>query len=265
MSYETITEELKDGIVTLTLNRPDRLNAWTFQMGDELSTALKSGNDDPGVEAFVVTGAGREFCAGADVKDLFRAQADAGEVSRGSSNPGGWVRLVRASKPIVAAINGAAIGVGLSQILSMDFIVASSTAKLSCRFVKMGVVPELACSHFLMRRCGLGLASEMMLSGKTIDAHEALRIGLVDRVTDPDDLLAEATAVAKSMGENPQEALAMVKALITDNMVESDLQKVQKREQNALMQCFESAEHKEAISAFLEKRDPDFRKARRSA
>ena len=262
MSYETIIAENEDGIVTITLNRPQRLNAWTHQMGDELHTALKSGNDDPDVEAFVVTGAGRGFCAGADVKDLFQAQAEAGEVRRGSSEPGAWVGLVRASKPIVAAVNGAAIGVGLTQILPMDFIIASSTAKLSCRFIKMGLVPELASSQFLVSRCGLGAASELMLSGKTIDAEEALRIGLIDKVTAPEDLLTEATSVAKSMGENPQEALAMVKALITDNMVESDLNEVQKREADALLQCYKSAEHKEAISAFIEKRDPDFRKAR---
>ena len=262
MNYETIIAKNEDGLVTITLNRPHRLNAWTHQMGDELQAALKSGNDDPDVEAFVFTGAGRGFCAGADVKDLFRAQAEAGEVLSGSSEPGAWVRLVRASKPIVAAVNGAAIGLGLTQILPMDFIIASSTAKLSCRFIKMGLVPELASSHFLVGRCGLGAASELMLSGKTIDAEEALRIGLIDRVTAPEDLLTEATSVAKSMGENPQEALAMVKALITDNMVESDLNEVQKREADALLQCYKSAEHKEAISAFIEKRDPDFRKAR---
>lgn len=263
-SYETIEVANENGVTTITLNRPDRLNAWTYLMGDELQSALKAGNADEDVEAFVVTGAGRGFCAGADVKDLFQAQADSGEVRRGSGEPGNWVNVVRESKPIVAAINGAAIGVGLTQVLPMDFIIASSAAKLSCRFIKMGLVPELASSHFLVARCGLGLASELMLSGKTIGADEALEIGLVDRVVRAEGLLAEAKAVAKSMGENPQAALSMVKSLITQNMAETDISLVQKREMEALLQCYESAEHKEAIAAFLEKREPDFKSARTS-
>ena len=265
MSYETIETATEAGITTITLNRPDRLNAWTYQMGDELQSALKAGNTEDEVEAFVVTGAGRGFCAGADVKDLFQAQAESGEVRHGDSETGNWVNLVRNSKPIVAAVNGVAIGIGLTQILPMDFILVSSEAKLSCRFIKMGLVPELGSSHFLVMRCGFGLASELMLSGKTIDADEAIRIGLVDRVATPDNLLNEARAVAKSMGENPQVALGMVKSLITQNMAESDLAQVQQRELDSLMQCYDLAEHKEAIAAFLEKREPDFKKARQGS
>ena len=262
VSFETIEMSVDDGVATITLNRPDRLNAWTYQMGDELQVALNEGNAADDVGAFVVTGAGRGFCAGADVKDLFQAQVDSGEVRRGSTKPGNWVNLVRQSKPVVAAVNGATIGVGLTQILPMDYIVAAGGAKLSCRFIKMGLVPELASSYFLVARCGLGLASELMLSGKTIDAAEAERIGLVDQVVDADELLPEATAVARSMGENPQVALRMVKQLITQNMTEKDLLEVQHRETMALTECYESAEHKEAIAAFLEKREPDFLKAR---
>lgn len=261
MDHETIDVRTEAGITTITMNRPDRMNAWTYEMGAELAAALRSGNEDDEVEAFVLTGAGRGFCAGADVKDLFQAQAD-GEVEA-TRDAGSWVDLVRASKPLVVAVNGAAIGVGLTQILPADFIIASKTAKLSCRFIKMGVVPELASSQLLVARCGLGLASELMLSGKTIDAQEALRIGLVDRVTEPEALLETATAVARSMGENPQAAVRMVKALITQNMAEADLGKVQHRELRALAECYASAEHKEAIAAFLEKRDPDFKAARR--
>lgn len=262
MSYETILVDQSDGIVTITMNRPDRLNAWTYQMGDELAEALVEGNEDNSVEAFVVTGAGRGFCAGADVKDLFQAQAESGETRQGSRESSNWVDLVRNSKPVVAAVNGAAIGVGLTQILPMDYIVASNDAKLSCRFIKMGLVPELASSHYLIARCGFGAASELMLSGKTISGEEAANIRLVDKVVDPDQLMMEATSVAKSMGENPQTALSMVKQLITENMVETDTALVQQREIDALMQCYESAEHREAIAAFIEKREPDFRKAR---
>ncbi len=262
MSYETILVDTEDAVTTITLNRPERLNAWTYQMNEELVDALNAGNADNSVEAFVITGAGRGFCAGADVKDLFQAQAESGEVRQGSSEPNSWVNLVRESKPIVAAVNGAAIGVGLTQILPMDYIVASTDAKLSCRFIKMGLVPELASSHFLVTRCGFGAASDLMLTGKTVMAEEAQELRLVDRVVAPDQLLEEARGVAKSMGENPQAALRMVKDLITANMAESDTQLVQKREMEALLKCYSSPEHKEAIAAFLEKRSPDFKSAR---
>ncbi len=261
-NYETIEMTVSEGVATILLNRPDRLNAWTHKMGYEMQQALKAGNASDEVGAFVVTGAGRGFCAGADVKDLFAAQADSGDVDQGSSEAGNWIDVVRGSKPVVAAVNGAAIGVGLTQILPMDFIVAASGAKLSCRFIKMGLVPELASSHFLIARCGLGKASELMLSGKTVDAEEAERIGLVDQVVDGAELLSVATSIARSMGDNPQVALQMVKQLITQNMMEKDLLEVQRREGKALMECYKSAEHKEAIAAFLEKREPDFQKAR---
>ena len=162
--------------------------------------------------------------------------------------------LIRSSKPVIAAINGAAIGVGLTQVLPMDFIVASTEAKLSCRFIKMGLVPELASSKFLIARCGFGAASELMLTGKTILADEAFRVGLVDKVTAPENLLDEARTIARAMGENPPQALRKVKQLIAENMDESDLGLVQSRELEALSFCYQTPEHKEAIDAFLEKK-----------
>ena len=258
MSYETILTELVDRVLLITLNRPERLNAWTKQMSGELQRAITEGNEDQEVEAFVFTGAGRGFCAGADIKDVFQKESENPKERREGAS-GGWVEMIRQSKPIVAAVNGAAIGVGLTQILPMDFIVASTAAKFSCRFVKMGLVPELASSHFIVARCGFGQASELMLSGRTIDATEAGTLGLVDRVVAPEALISEAMNVARSMGENPQSALAMVKELITQNMVETNLELVQQRELAALSKCYVSPEHKEAIQAFLEKREPDFK------
>ena len=163
---------------------------------------------------------------------------------------------------MVAAINGAAIGVGLTQVLPMDYLIASSAAKLSVRFVKMGLVPELASSHFLTLRMGFGHASELMLSGRTVDAHEAARLGLIDRVTEPEDLVSTAIAVARGMGENPQASLRMIKSLINQNASEQDVATVQRRELEALQRCYKSPEHHEAINAFMEKREPDFKSAR---
>jgi 2-(1,2-epoxy-1,2-dihydrophenyl)acetyl-CoA isomerase len=262
MAYETILTETADGILTLTLNRPQKLNAWTFQMSADLSDAIEKANTDDDINAIIVTGAGRGFCAGADVEDVFKAQAENKEV-RGQRSGTPWVDLVRNSKPMIAALNGAAIGVGLTQVLPMDYLIASKAAKLSVRFIKMGLVPELASSHFLSLRVGFGRMSELMLTGKTVDAEEALAIGLVDKVVEAEELLPAARAMAKAMGENPQTALRMVKQLISVNASESDWNLVQKREIEALTKCYASPEHKEAISAFLGKRAPDFKAARR--
>ncbi len=261
MSFETIQVERIDGVMRITLNRPERLNAWTYQMGAELSRAVQEGNEADDVIAFVVTGAGRGFCAGADIGDVFKAQAEGADV-RGDSNPRNWVDEVRSAKPMVAAINGAAIGVGLTQVLPMDYLIAAENAKLSVRFVKMGLVPELASSHFLVLRMGFGHASELMLSGRTVSGKEAAGMGLVDRVTSAEELLDVAHQVARGMGENPQASLRAVKTLITENAAEGNLDLVQKREMAALQVAYASAEHKEAIAAFMEKREPDFKAAR---
>ncbi|MEE4298351.1 MAG: enoyl-CoA hydratase-related protein [Pseudomonadales bacterium] len=267
MDFDTILVEDIDGVRVVTLHRPERMNAWTYQMGAELATAVKAGNDDDEIEAFVVTGAGRGFCAGADIGDVFDAQQQGeGRASaRSSESPRDWVGLVRGSKPMVAAINGAAIGVGLTQVLPFDAILAAEGVKLSVRFIRMGLVPELASSRFLLQRVGFGAASDLMLTGRTILAEEAKEIGLVDRVVRPEGLMDAALAQARAMGSNPQQALRMVKELLTVNANEPDLARVQQRELAALQVCYTSPEHKEAIAAFLEKREPDFRAARRSA
>jgi len=261
MSYETILTETKGDVLIITMNRPERLNAWTYKMGGELRAAVEAANVDDDVTSIVLTGAGRGFCAGADIEDVFKAQSEGEDVTEGGG-AGNWVELMRASKPIVAAINGPAIGLGVTQVLPMDYLVASDTAKLSVRFVKMGLVPELASSHFLFARVGFGQASELMLTGKTVSADEALAMGLVDKVVPAEELLDAACAVAQSMGENPQTALRHIKGLITANASETDIASVQAREGEALAQAYRSAEHKEAIAAFLEKRTPDFKAAR---
>ena len=258
--YDTILTSLRDGVMTITMNRPERLNAWTYQMGAELQRAIERGNDDANVDVFVLTGAGRGFCAGADIKDLFKNQADAGDDGSNERPARDWVGLVREAKPIIAAVNGAAVGVGLTQILPCDYIMASPDAKFSARFVKMGVVPELASSYYLVARAGFGLANHMMLTGETLDAAEAQRIGLVDElVAEADGLLPRAIELAKQIGENPPGALGSVKALVTANMAEPDVKEVQRREMAALAEAYKSPEHHEAIAAFIEKRPPNFK------
>ena len=257
MAYTQITYDTDGDVGVLTLNRPAKLNAWTHTMSEELIEAISAANADPAIGALVMTGAGRGFCAGADVSAVFQARADGDESS--VKPRGNWVQTVRTCKPIVAAVNGATYGIGLTMILPFDNIVASSEAKLSCAFIKMGIVPELGSSTFLVRRAGWGVASDLMLSGRAVDADEALRIGLVDVVVEPDALLDAAKARARTYGANSDTALRYVKELLTLNAVETDISLVQQREGELLAKAFESPEHKEAITAFQEKRAPKFR------
>ena len=256
--FNTIQVEKGDDIAVVTLNRPERLNAWTHEMGGELHAAISELNDDPEVGAIVLTGAGRGFCAGADIKDNFKARMDAsGKEARGG---GDWIGLVRSSKPLIAAVNGACVGVGATMILPMDVIVASEEAKFGMFFVKMGVTPELASSHFLVQRIGLGRASEMCLTARLYSGKEAFDIGLADRLTSPGDLLEEASALAREIAANPSPHLRWVKELLTRNGSETDISLVQKREAEVLAKAYASAEHKEAVDAFLNKRTPVFKR-----
>lgn len=265
MAYEQILAEQRDDVLVLTLNRPERLNAWTPVMIGELADAIRNANDDRSIGSIVVTGAGRGFCAGADIggqfaKNLDDAPADAGEKPAAPANEAGsWIDLCRTSKPLVAAINGACIGVGLTMVLPFDQLVAAEGAKLSARFVKMGLVPELASSHFLVTRCGFGNASYLALSGATLVAEEAVKLGLVDRVVTPDKLMDEAMGLARELGANPAPQLRMIKELLTQNAAETDLDLVQRREGEALGRAYRTPEHHEAVRAFLEKRQPNFR------
>lgn len=273
MDFEQILVDRRDEVLVLTLNRPEKLNAWTPKMSAELATAITDANDDSEIGAIVVTGAGRGFCAGADIGGQFAANLDARQEGGAQTTDGGsapargearavdWVTLCRQSKPLVAAINGPCIGVGLTMVLPFDQLLAAEGAKLSCRFVKMGLVPELASSHWLVTRCGWGAASWLALSGTTVLAEEGQRLGLVDRVVAPDRLLDEAIAVAAELGSNPGPQVRMIKDLLTQNAVEKDLAAVQRREIDAIQVAYRSPEHREAVTAFIEKREPNFRQA----
>ena len=262
MNYEQIIVEQRNEITLLTLNRPERLNAWTPKMSMELTDAINRANADSAVGAIVMTGAGRGFCAGADIGDAFAANLDHRDdrPARSEAPPArDWVALCRASKPLVAAINGPSIGVGLTMVLPFDQLIAAEGAKLSARFVKMGLVPELASSHFLVARCGWGAASWLALTGTTILAEEAARLRLVDRVVPVDRVVDEALAVATELAASPGPQVRMIKDLLTRNANEVDLAVVQRREMEALEAAYRTPEHREAVTAFLEKRPPKFR------
>jgi 2-(1,2-epoxy-1,2-dihydrophenyl)acetyl-CoA isomerase len=258
LDYTQIEASRRDEILLLTLHRPERLNAWTPRMAAELTFALEQAEADAALGAIVVTGAGRGFCAGADIAG-FDAQLAGDKQAVVPQGQRDWVQLVRSTKPIVAAVQGVAIGVGLTMILPFDRIVASTEARFSLRFVKMGLVPELASSHFLPQRVGFGAAHDLMLSGRMVGAAEALALGLVDEVVDGAGLLDAAFARARSYAENPAPQLRWIKQLLSANASETDLTKVQERELALLVKAYASSEHQEAVAAFLEKRPPRFR------
>ena len=252
----TILVDNQNSITTITLNRPERLNAWTDEMSNELYDTISACNVDGDVGAIVITGAGRGFCAGADIKDSFQARMD----GKQRTARGNWIELVRSSKPLIAAVNGACVGVGATMILPMDIIIASTNAKFGMAFVKMGVTPELASSHFLPKRIGWGKAHEMCLTGKLYSGSEAFEMGLADKLVDPDELLPTARELAEQISANPSPHLRWVKQLLSENATENDINEVQRREGEVLNQAYNSPEHKEAVSAFIEKREPVFKR-----
>jgi len=267
MSYTTILTEKRGHVLLMTLNRADRMNAWTPHMGEELADAITKANADRDIGAIVMTGAGRAFCAGADIEQAFKAQIDNGPAKEetqaqesGLATSVDWIALTRGSKPLIAAVNGAAIGIGVTMILPFDVIIAAEEAKFGMAFAKMGLVPELASSHFLVSRMGWGNASEFMLSCRVITGHEAMERGLCEFAVPAADLMNKTFEIADSMADNPSPQLRLTKQLLTQNACTTDLQAAQQAEAKLLRQCYTSAEHKEAVDAFLNKRKPDFRK-----
>jgi enoyl-CoA hydratase/carnithine racemase len=260
VDYEQITVERRGAVALVTLDRQERLNAWTPAMSVELADAIEAANRDREVGAIVVTGAGRGFCAGADMEATFQTRLEGQDP--GADTAGGegglprgldWVGLVRASKPLLAAVNGAAVGIGMTMILPFDVILASDRAKFGMFFIKVGLVPELASTHFLVQRMGFGRASEMCLSGRLYGAAEAHASGLTDHLVAHDELLPRALALGGEIAENPAPQLRMIKQLLTRNGSATDLGDVQRAESALLRECWKSPEHHAAVRSFLAK------------
>ncbi len=261
MAYEEILTETRDRVGVIRLNRPNKLNAWTETMSGEIVDAMRGWNDDDGIGAIVLTGEGRAFCAGADVGN-FAKRVETNREGQGEQlRRGGGVNItqfIRNSKPTIAAINGYAVGVGLTMILPCDVRIASTNANLSIRFIKMGLMPELGSTHLLAQLVGLGNATEMCLTGRMVAADEARQMGLVTAVTAPDELLPTALAKAEEIANNPTRAVMMIKELLRKNPMEDDLDAVMEREGLRDQIARRLPDHAEAVAAFLDKRDPRF-------
>lgn len=264
MAFETVLIDREGDVGIITLNRPDKLNAISNVMAYELGEAVGELNDDHEVGAIVLTGAGRAFCSGADVSRFEEGvAAKEGRTVEPVQRPRrNWIELVRASKPIVCAINGACIGAGLTRTLPCDVRIASDKAKFSMRFVRVGIVPEIASTQILPQLVGLQVAADLMLSGRDFDAAEAERISLVLRTVPHDELMDEAVRLAGEYAAIGPMMLRETKQLLYQNCVEQDVSIVVRREGEAIGRCTGSPEQREAIAAFREKRKPDFRAVR---
>jgi 2-(1,2-epoxy-1,2-dihydrophenyl)acetyl-CoA isomerase len=260
--YQHILYEPRGGVALITLNRPEKLNAWTQTMENEVIDAVGKAAADPAIGCVVVTGAGRGFCAGADIGGWDRGLR--GEAPKRPSKmllEGGSPEVPIAltqGKPIIAAINGVSVGVGLTMTMACDIRIASTEARFSARFVKVGLTPECGSSRYLPLVAGLPNALFLALTGRIIDADEALRRGLVDRLVPPDQLMPEAMKLAEEIAANPHEAIWAAKRLLHSNTNETDLRKVVSLESYSIRERQTEPDHREAVTAFIEKRQPIF-------
>jgi len=260
--YEHILYEKRGAIALVTLNRPEKLNAWTPVMENEVIDAVRRAAADTDIGCMVITGAGRGFCAGADISGWDRRlqgepPARVSKMLEERGSPEVPITLTQ-GKPVIAAINGVSVGVGLTMTLACDIRIASTEARFSARFVKVGLTPECGSSRYLPLVAGLPNALYMVLTGRIIDADEALRRGIVDRLVPPDQLMPEAMKLAEEIAANPHEAIWAAKRLLHANANETDLRKVVTLESYSIRERQSEPDHKEAVTAFMEKRQPVF-------
>jgi enoyl-CoA hydratase/carnithine racemase len=248
---ETVLEERDGAVLVLTMNRPRQRNAFNRQMWHELRDALHDAQEDPAIRAVVVTGAGGAFSAGQDL----------GEMS-GTEDPGFGTfmdRLSEFDKPLLAAVNGVGVGIGLTLLLHCDVVYIAEGARLRPPFVALGVVPEAASSHLLPATIGWQRAAEALFTADWIDARRAVELGLASRLCAPDELVPAVRAVAARIAQQPPQAVRHTKRLLMATRADQ-IRAARAREDRAFAERVGSAENIEAVTAFFAKRAPDFSK-----
>tara|TARA_B100000676_G_scaffold13871_1_gene12526 strand:+ start:818 stop:1696 length:879 start_codon:yes stop_codon:yes gene_type:complete len=271
MNFETIKYEVKDKILTITLNRPDRLNAFTGQMMNDLISAFDSASNDDEVRVVIVTGEGRGFCAGADLgagEATFNRDENPRAKKTDDKDNLEWLRdgggrttlaIYDCSKPIIAAINGPAVGVGVTMTLPMDIRLASEEAKFGFVFARRGLVPEAASSWFLPRIVGISKSLEWTFSGKVFDAEEALKGGLIRSIHSKDSLLDEAKKIANEIIENTSPvSVSMTRQMLWKMLGADHPMEAHKVDSRAIYELGKGEDTKEGVNSFLEKRPPEF-------
>ncbi|WP_342723787.1 crotonase/enoyl-CoA hydratase family protein [Bradyrhizobium sp. B097] len=276
MAYETIKYEVSEQILTITLNRPDKLNAFNAKMQSELINAFDAADQDDDIRAIIVTGAGRGFCAGADLStgtNTFDRDAQRGPVRRlpnqqvDYSDPrvrdgGGQVtlRIFKSLKPVIAAVNGPAVGVGVTMQLAMDIRIASEAARFGFVFSQRGIVPEAASSWFLPRIVGISQALEWCYTGRVFQAREALAGRLVSKVVPPDELLNTARELAKEIASKTAPvSIALIRQMMWRMTGAEDPMEAHKIDSRGLYTRGRSTDVREGITSFLEKRPAMFK------
>jgi enoyl-CoA hydratase/carnithine racemase len=258
MDDSLIQMQVENGIATLTFNRPEKRNAMSDEMRGQFIHALERVAADKGIRALVLTGAGKGFCAGGDIAGMERRMsAPAGEIAFN-----GWHRQQRVHhtqtllhtmpKPVIAAVNGAASGLGADTALACDFIIASEWASFTWSYIHRGIIPDGGGMYFLPRRVGLPKAKDLIFTGRKVDADEALAIGIVDRKTTADRLVADAQAWAAELSKGSATALALSKTILNQTF-ELPAQQVFAQGSQAQGICYTSTGHRESVRAFLAK------------
>jgi enoyl-CoA hydratase/carnithine racemase len=263
MNFEEIRYEVADHVLTITLNRPDRLNAFTPTMGRELIEAFDASDADDDVRAVIVTGAGRGFCAGADLGGgggtFDWRDRDGGEA--GVPRDGGGrisLRIFDSLKPVIAAINGPAVGVGITMTLPMDMRIAASGAKIGFVFARRGIVPEAASSWFLPRIVGISQAMEWVATGRVFTAEEALEGGLVRSLHAAVDLLPAARLLAAEMAESAPVSVALARRMMWTMLGARHPMEAHRADSRGMFSRGQSADAQEGVTSFLEKRPASF-------
>jgi len=263
MDFEQITTEISEGVLTITLNRPERLNAWTATMGSELIEAFDQADADDDVRVIIVTGAGRGFCAGADLAgggDTFdyRRRESAAAVPR--DNGGQFtLRVFASTKPVIAAINGPAVGVGATMTLPMDIRLASEDARMGFVFARRGIVPEAASSWFLPRAVGISRAMEWVATGRVFSAQEGLEGGLLRSLHPPAELLGAARDLAREIADNTAPvSVALARRMLWTMLGAEHPMLAHRADSRGMFFRGQSADAVEGVTSFLEKRGARF-------
>ena len=260
MSYEHINVSEDSGITTITLNRPEKLNALAGHMRRDLAEALEAAGSDRSVHVVVITGAGRAFCAGGDIRAMAELiqEEDADEFSRLLGSARRVITAIRQmSKPVLASIRGPASGAGFNLALACDLRIASSDATFSQSFVKVGLHPDWGGTYFLPRLVPPNKACELFFLGETIDANEALRLGIINYMVEPAELETETRKLAERLRAAPAISVAAAKQAVYMSQT-AEMDEMLRFETEAQLRCFESEDGREGVRAFLEKREPKF-------
>jgi 2-(1,2-epoxy-1,2-dihydrophenyl)acetyl-CoA isomerase len=259
VSEPTVLVEIHNAFLTVTLNRPDKMNAFIQPMHEELRPVLEAINDDPKIRAVVLTGSGRGFCAGQDLEERWKSfdgEIDLGDLLENYLNR--LVRVIQAIRvPVICAVNGVAAGAGSSLALACDIVIAARSARFVQSFCKVGLIPDGGGTYFLPRRIGEARAKVLALLGEPITAEQAADWGLIWKVVDDEALMDEARRLAAHLSLQPTQALARIKRALSASL-SNDLDAQLDLERDLQRECGQTHDYREGVGAFVEKRPPDF-------